>query len=452
MIMKRQFILSSIFCLSLSAAAQEAPSINTHAFAFNLMEQLEKQSEADDKNLVFSPLSAWIALSMLQNGAAGNTLTEMQQAMSTTDKSTQQLNEYNQQLMSVMQQSTMPNWISPEDIDAQSVPSFESANSIWSDTGFPFLSSFYDVNTEYYDAYLQTLDLSEQESMDQIDAWVNEATHGAIPSIKMLPNDMLRMILINTIYFKGGWSSVFEKEMTNYDTFYNDGNKAVSIPMMHQQEMLMYAQAEGYQAVKLYYGYDMKFSMTLFMPDMTEMWKPFTAERWENIQKAMERKGIKLSMPRFKTNCELALVDAMKTLGMQDAFDAMRADFSRMSPKELFVSNIKQLAHIDVDEAGTIAAAATVIAMENTAIHDYSTSMTINHPFYFTIEDNETGTILFMGHIRNIVENTGESASISSTPQSVHRADAPIFDLTGRQLSAKPQHGFYIQNGKKLFK
>lgn len=451
--MKRQFILSSIFCLCLSAAAQEAPSINTHAFAFNLMEQLEKKCEADNENLVFSPLSAWMALSMLQNGAVGNTLTEMQQAMSTTDKSTQQLNEYNQQLMSVVQRNLIPEWMTPEHINYNAVPSLESANSIWSDTGFPFLSSFYDVNTEYYDAYLQTLDLSEQESMDQIDAWVNEATHAAIPSIKMLPNDMLRMILINTIYFKGGWSSAFEKEMTNYDTFYNDGNKAVSIPMMHQQEEFLYAQAEGYQAVKLYYGYDsMKFSMTLFLPDQTEMSKSLTAERWENIQKAMQRKGIKLSMPRFKTNSELALVDALKALGMQDAFDATRADFSLMSPMELFVSQIKQLANIDVDEDGTIAAAATVIAMENTAVHDYSTTMTINHPFYFTIEDNETGTILFMGHIRNILENTGESASISSTPQSVPRADAPIFDLNGRQLSIMPQHGFYIQNGKKVFK
>ena len=182
--------------------------------------------------------------------------------------------------------------------------------------------------------------------------------------------------------------------------------------MMHQQEMLMYAQAEGYQAVKLYYGYDMKFSMTLFMPDLTNVWKPFTAERWMNIQKAMQRTGVKLSMPRFKTNSDLALVDAMKALGMQDAFDAMRADFSQMSPMKLFVSNIKQLAHIDVDEAGTIAAAATVIAMEN----------------------------------------TGESAAIASTPQSVPHADAPIFDLTGRQLSSKPQHGFFIQNRKKLFK
>ncbi|MBR2192169.1 MAG: serpin family protein [Bacteroidaceae bacterium] len=450
--MKRQFILSSIFCLSLSAAAQEASSINTHAFAFNLMEQLEKQCDAEDKNLVFSPLSAWMALSMLQNGAAGNTLTEMQQAMCTTDYTAQHLNEYNQQLMSVVQRNLIPEWMTPEHINYNAVPSLESANSIWSDTGFPFLPSFYDVNTKYYDAYLQTLDLSEQESMDQIDAWVNEATHGAIPSIKMLPNDMLRMILINTIYFKGGWSSAFEKEMTNYDTFYNDGNKAVSIPMMHQQEMLMYAQAEGYQAVKLYYGYDMKFSMTLFMPDLTNVWKPFTAERWENIEKAMQRTGVKLSMPRFKTNSDLALVDAMKALGMQDAFDAMRADFSLMSPMELFVSNIKQLAHIDVDEDGTIAAAATVIAMEENAVHDYSTTMTINHPFYFTIEDNETSTILFMGHIRNIVENTGESAAIASTPQSVHRADAPVFDLTGRQLSSKPQHGFYIQNGRKHFK
>ncbi len=452
MIMKRQFILSSIFCLSLSAAAQEASSINTHPFAFNLMEQLEKQCEADDQNLVFSPLSAWMALSMLQNGAAGNTLTEMQQAMCTTDYTAQQLNEYNQQLMSVVQRNLIPEWMTPEHINYNAVPSLESANSIWSDTGFPFLSSFYDVNTDYYDAYLQTLDLSEQESMDIIDDWVNKATHAAIPSIKMLPNDMLRMILINTIYFKGGWSSAFEKEMTNYDTFYNDGNKAVSIPMMHQQEMLMYAQAEGYQAVKLYYGYDMKFSMTLFMPDMTNVWKPFTAERWENIQKAMERKGVKLSMPRFKTNSDLALVDAMKALGMQDAFDAMRADFSQMSPMKLFVSNIKQLAHIDVDEEGTIAAAATVIAMEYTAVHDYSTTMTINHPFYFTIEDNETSTILFMGHIRNIMENAGESAAIASTPQSVPRADAPIFDLTGRQLSSKPQHGFFIQNGKKHLK
>ena len=450
--MKHQFILSCIFCLSLSVTAQETSSINTHTFAFNLMEQLEKQCEADNKNLVFSPLSAWIALSMLQNGAAGNTLAEMQQAMSTTEYSTQQLNEYNQQLMSVMQHSTIPEWMSPEEIDPQSVPSLESANSIWSDTGFPFLSSFYDVNTKYYDAYLQTLDLSEQESMDIIDAWVNDATHAAIPSIKMLPNDILRMILINTIYFKGGWASAFQKRLTNYDTFYNDGNKPVSIPMMHQQEMLMYAKAEGYQAVKLYYGFDAKFSMTIFLPDQTEMSKTLTAERWENIQKAMHGEGVTLSMPRFNTNCELGLMDSMKALGMQDAFDAILADFSKMSPIGLFVSKIKQLAHIEVDEDGTVAAAATVIAMDEYAIPDYPITLTINHPFYFTIEDNETGTILFMGHVRNIVENTGESASISSTPQSVPRDGAPIFDLTGRQLSSKPQHGFYIQNGKKFFK
>ena len=449
--MKRQLILSAIFCASLSAAAQEAPSISTHTFAFNLMEQLEKQCEAEDKNLVFSPLSAWIALSMLQNGAAGNTLAEMQQALSVTDYSPQQLNEYNQQMMSALQKRIVPEWMSPEEVSTESVPSFESANSIWSDTGFPFLSSFYDVNTKYYDAYLQTLDLSLQESMDKIDTWVNDATHGAIPSIKMEPNEMLKMILINTIYFKGGWSSPFEKNFTNYETFYNDGKNPVSIPMMYQQERLMYTQAEGYQAVKLYYGYGGKFSMTLFLPDLTEVEKSFTPKRWENIQKAMQPKGITLSMPRFKTNSELTLVDAMKALGMQDAFDATRADFTLMSPMELSVSSIKQLAHIDVDESGTIAAAATVIAMENTSIEDYSTTMTINHPFYFTIEDNETGTILFMGHIRNIMENAGESASVSSIPQSVPRADAPIFDLTGRQLSAKPQHGFFIQNGKKLF-
>ena len=462
------FFLSTLFCLCLCAAAkspscygdtirrEQSLSMGTELpFTFSLLEEIEKQNEDNGKSFVVSPLSLWIALGMLQNGAAGNTLAEMQQTMGMKDYSSEQLNQYNQQLMKRLRERTVPDWAKQsEEGYADRIPLLESANSIWSDTGFPFLSSFYEVNTKYYDAELQTLDLSEQASMDTIDEWVKEATHDAIPSIKMLPDDYLRMILINTLYFKGSWMNPFMEENTKYDTFYNLGTDAVSIPMMHQVEEFEYVKAEGYQAVKLRYGlsyYADRFSMTLFLPELNDGQKPLSAEIWRTIQKTMQTQNVDLYLPRFRFSNEINLNDILASMGISGAFSPYLADFSNMSPRPLFVSIIKQLAHIDVNENGTVAAAATVIAMKDYSVPEEPIKVCFNRPFYFTIEDNETGSVLFMGRVLNIVEGSGEAGSITSQSVDSSESQHSFYDLTGRQLYSKPQRGFYLKDGKKYW-
>ncbi len=413
-------------------------------FGFQLMNRIETMQNEPD-NIVMSPLSAWIALSMLQNGAAGNTLAQMQQAMLTTGCTVEQVNSFNRQLSESLKDITVPEWYATSgDYDPESLPVTELANSIWSDEGYPFYDTFYQANTDYYDASLGTLDLSLQVSTDSIDRWVNEKTHGTIPSVNVTPDDALVMMLINALYFKGGWSSPFDEYNTSMKPFLNDGTTQVDVPTMRNTDWMPYSHTDGYQAVKLYYGYDNKFSMTLYLSDETGT--PFTADLWKQTQQSMTQTMVSLELPRFETDVEMELKEMLKAMGMTDAFSPVEADFSLLSPLPTCTGMVKQLCHIAVDEKGTVASAVTVITQEATSIEPVTaTQVSVNRPFYYTIEDNQTGCILFIGHQRHIDSNANNA--ITQLPDHATRS-APAYDLSGRRLpSTAIRKGLYIQDG-----
>ena len=415
------------------------------SFAFRLMSEVEQQQEKP-ASLVMSPLSAWLALGMLQNGASGNTLSEMKQAMGTTGLSAEQLNAFNAELMQSFKSIANPETWSEgvEYYSAASAPALETANSIWSDTGFPFYDAFYNVNTQSYEAELQTVDLSLQSSMDAVDSWVNEKTHGNIPSVRIQPSDDLCMLLVNALYFKGSWKTPFYAFFTRDEPFYNYGTEPVSVPTMHQEEYMDYAHTDGYQVVRLYYNSGGRLSMTLFLPDDTQVLKPFTAELWKEACSQLAVKRILLSLPRFSTDSDLSLKDVMKAMGMIEAFNGNEANFSLLSPRQVFVAMMKQLAHVEVDEEGTTAAAVTVIGMGNSGFDVVSPlPVTFNRPFYYTIEDNKTGAILFMGHVVSLDKEDTAVRQVTARD-----AQGALYDLTGRRLMAPPSKGLYICNGR----
>lgn len=399
----------------LTAQAEADMKDAYQGFTFRLLNELEKK-EASGKpqpgNVVLSPLSAQYALGMLMNGAKGETRQEIISALNLNGYCAEEINSYNK-LLSSQTESIVPQHLIDEykhleiPISQESVPNLETANSLWANLGFDLKEPFRQGILDCYDAESFSLDLSKPSSMKEIDRWVNDKTHGMIPSVNLDADEYLRLVLINTLYFKGGWQDSFMKDFTKEEPFYNWGTDEASlVPMMQSQRRANYAEAQGFQSVKLYYGYDQKYSMTLFVSDDASQ-PSLSLGTWRTLQQEMQKREVRLSVPRFQVDCEFKLVETLKALGLRRAFDWQLADFSLLSDKETFVNNIKQLTSISVDEEGTEASAATIIALETTDSDNDTTKpepieVILNKPFYFTIEDNQTGTILFIGHINQL--------------------------------------------------
>jgi serpin B len=176
--------------------------------------------------------------------------------------------------------------------------------------------------------------------------------------------------------------------------------------MMSQSRSFFYYKGKDFQAVALPYGAG-SVSMYIFLPDELRSLKQFerdlTAENWDGWMKSFRVQPGDLKLPRFKVEWGAKLNDALKALGMGEAFDE-RANFSQMvkvSGDKLFISDVIHKAVCEVNEEGTVAAAATAIGMATTSAPPPPFSMKVDRPFFFAIRDNKTGVILFMGSVTN---------------------------------------------------
>ena len=187
--------------------------------------------------------------------------------------------------------------------------------------------------------------------------------------------------------------------------------------------------------------------MTIFLPTEEQNIPQLTYDDWltatdENALKVC----LEVKMPKFEIEGKYGLVDIFKSLGMEDAFTA-EADFSQLSNHPLSISNIFQSGKIIVNEKGTEAAAVTVVEI-NESIPCPSDTFVVDHPFYFTLENNNTHTILFVGRMMEISTSAGSSQYIShiqNNPTTNHQ----FYDLSGRALRQAPAKGIYIKDGKK---
>lgn len=295
--------------------------------------------------------------------------------------------------------------------DDYSVPKsiLETANAMYVDEKMKMSSSFddlADILSNTYQASLKRCDLSSEETMNEINDWVNEKTHGLIPSILDEPMDPgIRMTLLNAVYFKAAWVNAFEKELTDKQIFHGKEGD-ISVDMMHQQDHFEYAENDEYQMIRLpYHG---GCEMTVYLPkDST------AADKWsekdylyqlglEADKQEWDRREVSLSMPKFEMEYGNELKDILKELGLEGIFDGCIYD--RLTDAEMAVGSIYHKTAIKNDENGTEAAAVTMMLMEAMALlpEDDIVEMNMDHPFYFTISNTETGLKLFEGCVYNL--------------------------------------------------
>ena len=356
---------------------------------------LFSEVESDENgNTFISPTSLFMALSMIYNGAEGETKEEIAKVLQVGGMDVVELNKVNASLMSILNS------------DSNQIQ-LNVANSIWLNQNYHFQTNFAQNNRDYFNAKSQEIDINDSQSPKMINDWVKKTTNKKIVNIVNDPlNPDLVAILINAIYFKGDWTYEFDKKQTEKRKFFLDDGTKKDVSLMTLSEELAYMEDENFQAASLPYG-DGEMSMKVFLPNedssLEEFEKMLTTENWGKWSSEFQEKRGTIKLPKFQMEYQVQLNETLKKLGMTTAFD-QGANFSKMIKEDqpLRISNVKQKTFIDVNEEGTEAAAATSVGMEKTSAPiDGPFHMEVNRPFFFTITDDETSTILFMGSISN---------------------------------------------------
>ena len=362
-------------------------------FSFKLYEQLLRQRP--NTNTFISPASVMLALAMTYNGAGGTTREGMAQALGLEGMSLDDVNRSFADLKSALA-STDPKI------------QLKIANSLWFRNGFALNPAFAERNKQHFAAEITNLDFSDPAAPTTINSWVSKNTEGKIEKIIDRTSAADILFLINAIYFKGQWQVEFKKENTKPDMFTLAGGEQKRVSMMSQSRTFSYYKGSGFQSVALPYGKG-DVSMLVFLPDemtsLKEFERDLTPENWDGWMKSFRLAPGELMMPRFKVEWESKLNDELIALGMEEAFNPQRANFSQMTKQDsgngLFISSVNHKALCEVNEEGTVAAAVTSVAMSLTSVGPPPFSMKVDRPFFFAIRDNRTGVILFMGSVTN---------------------------------------------------
>ncbi|HEX8684721.1 MAG TPA: serpin family protein [Ardenticatenaceae bacterium] len=372
-----------------------------NAFAWDVYQQLR----AEEGNLFYSPYSISLALAMTYAGARGETEQQMAQTLH-FDLPQEQLHPAFNALD--LELSSLGQTEGEEETEGEADERFQLniANALWGQQGYAFRPEFLDLLARNYGAGLGLLDFgSDPEAARQtINDWVSDATEEKIENL--IPEGVLnggtRLVLTNAIYFTAAWASQFEESATMDRPFHLLDGGEVSVPMMAQTESYRYVEGEGYQAIELpYRGADVSFVAILPAEGEFEAFEAaLSGEQAESILGSLAYEEVVLTMPKFTYESAFSLVEILKAMGMPAAFDA--ADFSGMDgTQSLAISEVLHKAFIAVDEEGTEAAAATAVAMTESAAMppEDPAVMVLDRPFIYLIRDNATGTLLFIGRL-----------------------------------------------------
>lgn len=386
-------LLSLVGCAGAETVDEKAYARTITAFGLNSLKELA--ASQPDKNVLISPVSLSMALTMTYNGAAGDTLTAMQDALELSGYTPKQASVANCALMQSLEKAAPDVKLS-------------IANSLWARKGIEFKPAFLQANKQYFKAEVRKTRFGP-EAAAQINSWVKSKTNGKIPEIvQKIPGDMI-LYLINAVYFKGDWTYPFDKDRTSDGPFtLADGSK-ITVPMMWRNGGYAYYAGDGFQAISLPYGKE-RMRMYVFLPKepngLPDLVGKLDAKTWDMWVRGFKTETVNLSMPRFKIEYKAAdeMKAALKAMGMGVAFDPARADFSNMAQiagQNVFISEVVHKTFLDVNEAGTEAAAATSVGMAMTAAPMQPIRMVVDHPFLCAIVDSETGAVLFVGAIMN---------------------------------------------------
>ncbi|MFN8527459.1 MAG: serpin family protein [Anaerolineae bacterium] len=401
------------YALRSEVARDEAPPTDHLAelvadntdFAFDLYHQMAVTS---DDNLIFSPYSISTAFAILYAGAEGDTADQLADALH-FQLAPDQLHAAFNALDDALQPPPS------ENASAEFPPADELTlnitNALWAQRGFSFEPSYLDLLGREYGIGVNFADFAadSEGARREINTWIDQATAGRFRDA-LSPdavNQVVRLILLNAIYFKADWSYHFDTNGTHDAPFtLADGSQA-TVPMMTRTtSQFSCVRGNRFRAIELEYGESRAATFVILMPDQghfQEIESALNADFLRDVAAEVRFTNVaRLHMPRFSFQTSIDLTSVLTRMGAPALFD-MGANFTGISPETpLFIDHAEHRAMISVDELGTEAAGFTSSNMLNMlALGECGSEVTIDRPFIFAIRHEATGAILFLGRVMN---------------------------------------------------
>jgi serpin B len=490
-----------IFGMTAAQPSKESnpAAVASNAFACDLFKKLDEENRG--KNLFFSPFSISSALAMTLEGARGDTALEMgnvlrlptslrtenaqepwqtgpyafgfsdfkrrlasvpdpakaeaiRQEVATLRKQLAQVNseiqaEQQQRKPTKLAALTQQGKKLADAINAMAsqVDQFDLriANALWGEKTYPFRNEFLGaVDKSFGSSHLRLADFRNNYPGERaiINRWVEEQTNDRIkdllPELSPAEARLLRLVLVNAIYFKGEWSLPFDSKSTKTEDFFAADGGKVQAPLMHGAKESRYAafngdgsffntplavpiddkgsvakypEKDGFLIAELPIKGD-KLSMVFLAPQKADSLPALEAKlTGDNVTAwlaKLQKRTVDVTLPRFKMETDYNLGDTLKSMGMPTAFNSRLADFTAMSTStnpddRLSISRVVHKAFVEVNEKGAEAAAATAVMMiSRTSLpvtRPFTPSFRADRPFLFMIRDMDSGMILFMGRM-----------------------------------------------------
>ena len=368
--------------ISKNDSGSKAADKEFKAAAASFSADLFKYNYSNGKTTLVSPLSVLTALALVQNGAEGETLAQLEQALGGLDRDT--LNAYMRAYCDFLTESD----------------ELKIANSVWTDSSAEAKRAFLQKAVDSYSAQLFSAPLSDPKTVESINSWVKKNTDGMIPKIIEKANRYAVMMLVNAIAFDAKWETPYKRsdiEKLEF-TSYSGSKKKTDFMCSTENVYLKDGGTVGF--MKPYKNG--RFAFAALLPDentgIDDYVASLSGDKLMKIFSSAKRGNeVNVKMPKFRAEYSAQLIDTLKKMGVKDAFDSKTADFSSLiENRDAYIATVVHKTFIEVDENGTRAAASTLVGADTMSLME-PYSVFLNRPFVYMIVDTETNLPLFIG-------------------------------------------------------
>ena len=380
-------MLASATPIQLNEAQQQMRNMSNE-FAWQLF-RTTQQSNDNQGSSILSPMSVTYLLGMMDAGAGGSTRDEITSVLGFGNDVTA-VNEFCKTMIDGAG-------------SADPVATVKIANCVEvnSALGISLLQQYVDDIKHYYNAQIDALDFTNNNTLNIINNWCKDNTDGMIPSILDKINPSAAMYMLNAIYFKAEWTAKFNKNHTRKMDFTLANESTVKRDLMHIKARALYGQDEMCATLRMPFG-NGAYSMYVLLPaegvSLEKFIQGMTIQQLNARLYNIGTADIDVLLPKFETSSDIQLIETLKDMGITSAFDPNRADFSNMSNSSLCVSQMKQKAKIEVNEDGAKAAAVTVAGFVLTSAASIPrVDFHATRPFLYLILEESTHSIIFIG-------------------------------------------------------
>jgi len=373
----------------------ESPGFTYESFGTRLLVHLVGSREAD-ANTIVSPLSGGQALAIALVGAAGSTAEEIARTLGGTGWSGDSLAVVNSRFIDRLARRT--------DV------TLRVANALWVDSSARVQPAFISRISALYPGAFRTTPLYQQVGVERINRWADSMTSGKIRGLITEPLDSAaKLVITNAVYIKAAWLMPFDTVATRDRPFFTGNGRKVEIPTMDLTTELAHHREARYQSVRLPFRAGLT-ALYVILPDSgvstSQVLTEISTGGWHLPDAVKGRRKVHLQLPRLHLEDKIDLVSPLSAMGMATAFEAGRADFSRMfvlqGEENAFIGKASQRVTLDLDEEGAVATAVTALEMMvSTGVREepLPIQFLVNRPFLFLLRDERSGSALFVGHI-----------------------------------------------------